>query len=173
MGRAELAWIVLLGPALAAGLTGCGSGQSDDGPHDVGVKVTLADGRTGVRTASGNVRLDSGEVVDESGALVPDENPATVEQLCTAMEAEECSQAWPYDQCVEWFGSSENGMQCAGEVYLLLDCVDMDVRFECDYNGVPFPRGVVEDPEAAVLNEYCEEEWFKALDCVAQEHAEN
>lgn len=167
MSRAKIA-IVVLACSLIVGLGACGSESPTTSEGD---KVTLQDGRKGVRTASGNIRLDSGEVVDDSGALVPDENPATVEQLCTAMVSEECSQAWEYEQCMTWFNNSRNSTECAGEVHLLLKCVDMDVSFECDYNGVPYPKGIVEDADAAVLNEYCEEEWFNALDCVGAENS--
>lgn len=165
MSGARVAWIVLLGCALA--VAGCSSAEA---PRSDDSRVKLADGRTGVRTASGHVRLDTGEVVDESGDLVLDENPATVELLCEAMAAQECSAAWQYDQCLQWFTRSKNSEDCADEVHTLLNCVDMDVRFECDYNGVPYPRGVVEDPETALLDEYCEEEWFSALACVGNEN---
>jgi hypothetical protein len=152
-------------------LAGCGSDVAQSSERDEREWVTLADGRSGERIASGNIRLDTGEVVDDQGQLVPDENPATVERLCQAMRDADCSRGLEYELCIDWFGYSMNSAECAGEVHILLTCVDMDVRFECDYNGVPFPRGVVEDPETAVLDEYCEEEWFTALDCVGAENS--
>ena len=101
------------------------------------------------------------------------QQPATVPVLCQAMEKvrteEDCVGSMDYATCEQTFGAAQAGGDCVGEVSALLFCVDMDVNFACDYTGIPYPRGEVTD--AQVLDEYCEEEWFTALDCIEMQAA--